>query len=73
MSDAIAREFAKIWLLRNGPNPYAAELDRMAGMELSDVRKLWDAYDGTNSPLGFSGEAIHMELNLRGDGLYCAV
>jgi hypothetical protein len=42
-------------------------------MEASELKQLWDAYDGTNAPGGFSGEAIHLELNARGLGEYCAI
>jgi hypothetical protein len=55
------------------PHPYDAERCRMADMTDADVKKLWDAYDGCNAPLGISGEAVHFELNMRGCGEYCAV
>ena len=50
--------------------------DRQALLKpLSDeaLMKLWDEYDGCNTPGGHSGEDIHMELNQRGLGHYCAV
>jgi hypothetical protein len=49
-----------------------AEQQLMA-MPLEKVKALWDAYDGTNAPNGFSGEVIHLVLNKRGHGDYCAV
>jgi hypothetical protein len=45
----------------------------LQGMTLAEVRALWDQYDGTNEPDGYTGENIHKELNRRGDGRYCAV
>jgi hypothetical protein len=54
------------------PGAYA-ELLRLMPMSDGALKKLWDAYDGTNSPLGFDGTSIHIELNRRGLGLYCAV
>lgn len=55
------------------PNPYRVELDGLAKLTPDAVRALWDEYDGCNCPGGFSGEAIHMDLNRRGLGRYCAV
>lgn len=55
------------WL---GPNDEKAALQIMTTAE---VKALWDRYDGTNEPDGISGEAIHTELNRRGEGVYCAV
>lgn len=55
------------------PHPFPDESARMAPMSDDAVKKLWDAYDGCNSPQGICGEAIHLELNLRGHGEYCAV
>jgi hypothetical protein len=37
------------------------------------MRRLWDAYDGANHPMGYGAEDIHAELNRRGDGTYRAV
>jgi hypothetical protein len=55
------------------PHPHDEDRARMADMSDDDVKRLWDAYDGCNSPDGISGEAIHFELNMRGQGRYCAV
>lgn len=46
--------------------------ERLSKMPLEKVKALWDQYDGTNAPNGFEGEAVHLELNLRGEGCYCA-
>lgn len=54
-------------------HPWVVERRAMEAMSDAAVKRLWDAYDGTNSPSGFSGEAIHWELNARGHGVYCAV
>lgn len=51
----------------------AAVRERMKDVSTEQLKRLWDAYDGTNAPLGFAGEDIHLELNMRGDGRYCAV
>lgn len=45
----------------------------LAEMAVDELKALWDAYDGSNSPGGFEGEDIHLALNLRGEGSYCAV
>ena len=37
-------------------------------MSDAQVRKLWDEYNGTNSPAGYDGEDIRLELNRRGEG-----
>jgi len=39
----------------------------------NDLRRLWDEYDGFNTPDGFCGEDIHNEMNRRGNGENCAV
>lgn len=52
---------------------FRAELMALDSLPLDRVREIWDEYDGENSPRGFSGEAVHMELNRRNDGGYCAV
>lgn len=49
------------------------EEQALSRMTVQQLRNLWDRYDGGNSPGGFSGEAIHIVLNLKGDGSYCAV
>lgn len=43
------------------------------GVPLSELKELWDEYDGSNNPGGFSGEAIHFVLNARGHGDHCIV
>lgn len=45
----------------------------LRGVSLERLKQLWDEYDGTNLPGGFMGEAVHFELNTRGEGAYCAV
>jgi hypothetical protein len=42
-------------------------------MPIDRLKALWDEYDGGNYPGGFSGELIHLVLNLRGHGDYCPV
>jgi hypothetical protein len=32
-----------------------------------------DQYDGINAPDGHEGEDIHLALNIKGHGAYCAV
>lgn len=58
--------------------PFAVDRAKMRreilrGLPLWRLRRLWDEYDGSNSPCGFEGEDIHSELNRRSDGEYCAV
>lgn len=59
--------------MRDAISTYDDELARLSQMDTDSVKRLWDAYDGSNAPLGISGEAIHMDLNRRGEGRYCAV
>jgi len=40
---------------------------------IEEVKALWDHYDGCNRPGDFDGEVIHLVLNRRGEGHYCAV
>lgn len=40
---------------------------------IEELKALWDRYDGCNAPDDFSGELIHLVLNKRGEGSYCAV
>lgn len=42
-------------------------------MSIEQVKSLWDEYDGCNTPGGVSGESIHLNLNQRGHGYYCAI
>lgn len=42
-----------------------------ANVTTERLKKLWDTYDGANSPLGFSGEDIYFELLRRGEGRHC--
>ncbi|WCS27198.1 hypothetical protein LOK46_10395 [Methylobacterium sp. NMS14P] len=49
------------------------QADILKEMPLHLLRGLWDQYDGCNDPEGFEGEAIHLALNMVGDGSYCAV
>jgi hypothetical protein len=49
------------------------EREALQAKPIEEVKALWDEYDGCNSPGGFSGENIHLVLNLRGEGHYCAV
>lgn len=42
-------------------------------LPVTEVKRLWDEYDGLNSPGGYSGEAIHANLCKRGEKDYCAV
>ena len=55
------------------PHLFDGERAMMADMSDDEVKALWDRYDGCNAPDDISGEAIHFELNMRGQGLYCAV
>lgn len=70
---SLAELFAELIGSRRPPNPFAAELRQMASINDEALKALWDQYDGCNDPGGFSGEAIHMALNLRGLGGHCAV
>jgi hypothetical protein len=46
------------------------------GMTTTELKAAWDRYDGTDESIGIerlTGEAIHLVLNERGEGQYCAV
>lgn len=49
-------------------------LDKCRTLATDQIKALWDSYDGavTADP-EISGEAVHMVLNERGEGAYCAV
>ncbi|MDB5733199.1 MAG: hypothetical protein JWQ03_3094 [Variovorax sp.] len=49
------------------------DLLHLSTMTTEEVKRLWDEYDGCNSPAGIDAVAIHEVLNLRGEGDYCAV
>ena len=43
-------------------------------MSTEYLKVLWDRYDGVNTAdPEISGEAVHLVLNERGEGAYCAV
>jgi hypothetical protein len=52
--------------------PYGTH--RARKLTTDELKKLWDSYDGieTSDPF-ISGEAVHMVLNERREGSYCAV
>jgi hypothetical protein len=50
-----------------------ARRQQLRKLPIARLKELWDLYDGTNAPHGYSGEDIHAELNRRGEGEYCAV
>jgi hypothetical protein len=49
------------------------EVCPLSSKTTEELFALWDEYVGTNLPGGYSGEDIHLELNLRGCGDYCAI
>lgn len=38
-----------------------------------ELKEAWDNWNGFDNIYGFVGEEIHLELNLRGEGVYCAI
>lgn len=52
---------------------YAISVARCKAMTIEELRALWDLYDGIEDPKGIAAEAVHAELNQRGDGSYCAI
>lgn len=52
---------------------FEAQVAELQEVQTHNLKAMWDDYDGTNHPLGFEGEAIHLALNLRGEGAYCTV
>jgi hypothetical protein len=50
-----------------------AQIRELVSMPEAELKLLWDQYDGTNSPGGRDGEDIHIALNIKGFGDYCAV
>lgn len=54
--------------------PYGTDFARTLSTE--KLKELWDKYDGIDTSIGddnISGEAIHLVLNERKEGSYCAV
>ena len=54
--------------------PYGTKYART--LSTAQLKKLWDKYDGCDDSIGdekISGEAIHIVLNERKEGSYCAV
>lgn len=36
-----------------------------------DLKKAWDEWDGCRISMGFDCNEVYLELNLRGEGIYC--
>lgn len=77
MSD-IAEQFAKLMAesrtMRKCQPPYGTDYARTLSTE--KLKELWDKYDGSDDTIGddnISGEAIHLVLNERKEGSYCAI
>jgi len=77
MSD-IAEQFAKLIaksrMRGKWQPPYGIEYART--LSTDKLKELWDRYDGSDDTIGddnISGEAIHLVLNERKEGSYCAV
>lgn len=51
----------------------ASALDRARKLTTDQLKAAWDRYDGIDQPGDPSGEHIHLVLNERGEGAYCAV
>ena len=54
--------------------PYGTDYART--LSTKKPKELWDKYDGIDTSIGdekISGEAIHLVLNERKEGKYCAV
>lgn len=62
--------FLNNWILQELRKERLRKLDALSEGEL---KALWDQYDGCNAPGGYEGEDIHLALNLKGLGSYCAV
>jgi hypothetical protein len=43
------------------------------GKTITELRSMWDRWDGVEPVDGYAGEDIHAYLNILGDGEYCAV
>ena len=59
-----------LWILKQMRE---ARVQALTAMPEADLKALWDRYDGLNAPDGHEGEDIHLALNLKGCGDYCAV
>jgi hypothetical protein len=70
MSNVI--RFEKYWKQKRC-NARDAKVSALMVMPIELLKALWDRYDGGNAPDGHDGEDIHMVLNMRGCGEYCAV
>jgi hypothetical protein len=52
--------------------PYGTALART--LSTQELKRLWDSYDGVETADSrISGEAVHLVLNERCEGKYCAV
>lgn len=76
MKKDIAERFAELMFnqRRKFHEPYGTDYARTLSTE--KLKELWDKYDGIDTSIGddnISGEAIHMILNERKEGSYCAV
>lgn len=59
-------------MLRKSEEPYGTPRARKLSTE--ELKRLWDSYDGADTADdAISGEAVHIVLNERGEGRYCAV
>lgn len=69
----VAEAFAELLRQARRPRPPAG-YEKCRAMATDDLKRLWDSYDGaeTADP-EVSGEAVHLVLNQRGEGIYCAV
>ena len=69
----VAEAFAELLRHARRPRPPAGYA-KCCAMPTDDLKRLWDSYDGaeTADP-EVSGEAVHLVLNQRGEGIYCAV
>lgn len=59
-------------MLRFWKEPYGT--DKARKLSTIELKALWDSYDGAETAdYLISGEAVHLVLNERGEGKYCAV
>jgi hypothetical protein len=59
-------------MMRRWKDPYGTDVARTLSTE--ELKRLWDSYDGIEtSDHRISGEAVHLVLNERREGKYCAV
>lgn len=52
---------------------HAEQIDRLRTMSRDELRRLWDSFDESSFCGEYYCEDVHLVMNEKGDGEYCAV